>query len=135
IDTRVGDFQVQLPAEGLCNQRALVVAHASVLARSAWSVPVEIVLDGSGPRVTQIAIGPDRPLVAGEELEVIATVLDGELSGVAKVEVGFDLEGTGRFAKDPPPRPAALSPKGGWVARLPTEKMPPGRYIILVRAT
>jgi len=135
IDTRVGDFQVQLPADGLCNQRALVVAHASVLGRNAWSVPVEVVLDGAGPRVTQVAVGPDRPLVSGDELEVSATVLDSELSGVAKVDVSFDLEGTGRFAKDPPPLPAALSPSGAWVARLPTAKMVPGRYLILLRGT
>jgi hypothetical protein len=111
------------------------VAHASALGRNAWSVPVEIVLDGTGPRVTQVAVGPDRVLVAGKELEVSATVMDDDLSGVAKVDVGIDLEGTGRFAKDPPPLPAALSPAGQWVAHLPTEKMIPGSYMILLRAT
>jgi hypothetical protein len=135
IDTQVGDFQVQLPAEGLCDQRALVVAHASVLGRNAWSVPVEIILDGAGPRVTNVAVGPAPPLINGQELEVAATVVDGDLSGVARVDVSFDLEGTGRFAKEPPPLPAALSPAGGWTARLPTEKMPPGSYMILLRAT
>jgi len=133
IDTQVRDFQVQIPAEGLCNQRALIVAHASVPGRNAWSLPVEIVLDGSGPRVTGVAIRPDRPLVNGDEVEVVATVVDGALSGVAKVEMAFDLEGTGRFVKDPPPLPAALSPTGSWVARLATAKMPPGTYLILVR--
>jgi hypothetical protein len=134
IDTPVGDFRVELPAEGVCNQRALVVAHASVLARNAWSVPVDIVLDGEGPHVTQIAVGPDRPLAAGDALEISATVVDGDLSGVARVDVAFDLEGTGRFVKDPPPMPAALSSTGTWAVKLPSEKMAPGTYDILVRA-
>jgi hypothetical protein len=47
--------------------------------------------------------------------------------------MAFDLEGTGRFAKDPPPVLAALSPTGNWNARLPTDKLPPGSYLILLR--
>ena len=135
IDTSVGDFLVPLPADGVCNQRALIVAHANVSGRDAWSNPIEIVLDGSGPRVANIAVGPDRVLVSGKEVEVAATVTDGDLSGVAKVDVSFDLEGIGRFAKEPPPTPAILSQNGTWVAKLTTEKMSPGSYLILVRAT
>ncbi len=135
IDTTVSDFVVSLPADGVCNQRALIVAHANVSGRDAWSNPVEIVLDGSGPRVANIAVGPDRVLVSGKDVEVAATVTDGDLSGVAKVDVSFDLEGTGRFAKEPPPTPAILSQNGTWVAKLTTEKMAPGSYLILVRAT
>ena len=135
IDTTVGDFLVPLPADGICNQHALIVAHANVSGRDAWSDPIEIVLDGTGPRVTNIAVGPDRVLVSGKEVEVTATVTDGDLTGVAKVDVSFDLEGTGRFAKEPPPTPASLSQNGTWVAKLKTEKMTPGSYLILVRAT
>src|SRR5262249_51252802 len=76
IDAQVGDFRVELPAEGLCNQRALVVAHASVLSRNAWSVPVEIVLDGEGPGVMRVAAGGEKPLVAGQVIDVSATVRD-----------------------------------------------------------
>ena len=135
IDTPVGDYPVQLPAEGICNQRAQILAHANFSGRDAWSVPVEIVLDGTGPRLTNIAVGPGKSVMSGEEVEVMATVQDGELSGVAKIEVGFDIEGSGRFAKEPPPLLAAPGKNGSWVVRLPTEKMPPASYTVLLRAT
>jgi hypothetical protein len=135
IDNQVGDFQVRVPAEGLCNQRALMVTHARVWGRDAWGIPLELVLDGTGPRIAAVALGPDRMLLSGKELEVGATVLDGGLSGVSQVEVGFDSDGTGFFAKDPPPVLATHAQNEEWIARLSTEKMPPGYYQVLLRAT
>ncbi|HLJ09754.1 MAG TPA: hypothetical protein VKU82_01125, partial [Planctomycetaceae bacterium] len=135
IDAQVGDFEIQLPTEGLCNARLQALAHASVAGRQAWSAPVEIVLDGAGPRVTQVHVPSEAKLTSGQELEVSAFASDGGLSGIAKVEADFDLEGTGRFTADPPPHVAAAAPDGRWVARLATEKLKPGQYVVLIRAT
>lgn len=134
IDTIVSDFHIPLSTQGICNQRALIIAHASFSGRQVWSDPIDIILDGTGPRVTNLTVSSDRPIV-GEELPILATVEDGELSGVAKVEVAFDLAATGKFAKEPAPVLAARGADGIWLTKLSTEKMIPGSYTILIRAT
>ena len=66
---------------------------------------------------------------------MLATATDGDLSGVAKVEMALDAENLGHFAEEPKPVPATIDPTGRWVAQLPTDKLSLGGYQLLVRAT
>lgn len=132
--TEVGDFAVEVPAGGASNLRANVLARVQAGDAWRWSEPVEVVLDGTGPRIDSVVVRPDRDVVAGAELEVVVTADDGGLAGVEKVEAGFDVERKGRFAPSAPAVPAARLPDGGWLAKVPATA-PPGPITLLVRAT
>jgi hypothetical protein len=54
---------------------------------------------------------------------------------VGKVEIAFDLAGTGQFVAEPPPIQAVAQSPVTWFAKLPTAELKPGNYTILVRAT
>jgi hypothetical protein len=163
IDTRVADHQVDLFTDRLQNVRVLVHGRLSAAGGLGNSAPITLNIDGSPPSVNYVEISPWGGFVAaGTQLQVAVTASD-QMSGVKLVEVGFDLDGTGKFsAKAPPvvavPDPArysidlaanslsaapnarsdaALSGNARperWIATLPTEGVI-GIHTLLVRAT
>ena len=137
IRTKVGDFQVSVPPPGVRSARVNVLAELTIAGRSVWSDPLEVVLDGSPPRVFQPRLKPGPEILQGtKELEVSVLTSDDELSGVAQVEAAFDLQETGRFAPDAKPVLAALNPAAGtWDVTLPVDALSPGAYRLLLRAT
>ena len=76
----------------------------------------------------------DRTVSKGSELKLVARVVD-RLSGVKTVTAGLLRDNDGKLeAVD---QPAALLPSGQegvWRASLPTEKVEPGPYVVLLRA-
>ncbi|MCY2964610.1 MAG: hypothetical protein NT069_13415, partial [Planctomycetota bacterium] len=134
LDARAGDFTVSLPLTGLCNERPQLIAHAVLPDRETWSSPVELVLDGEGPRIKRVVVGLSQRTIVGPELEITTQATDGEQTGVARVEVAFDMAGTGEFVKEPPPVAAARGEDGRWKASLPTAELKPGQYVVLLRA-
>ncbi len=137
IVSKVDDLQVRLDPGGLRNMAVDILAHLNLQAispqarRSAES-SVRVILDGAAPEL-RIAV-PDQSVTKGNPIAVSAQTLD--LSGVEKLEVGFDLDGSSDFEE--PEVPKVLRQPGGaksWTTSLPTESLEPGRYRILVRAT
>lgn len=135
LDTHVDDYLVTLPPAGLQNAPANVVARIIVGARQRWSNVESVVFDALPPRATRIELDPDRLVVQGAELSVLSWVSDDDLSGVAKVEAGLDVQRSGQMATEPKPAEAHLDAAGRWVAKLATADYPPGQYTLLVRAT
>ena len=104
-------------------------------ARQRWSNAEPVIFDALPPRATRIELEPDRLVVQGAELSVLSWVSDDDLSGVAKVEAGLDVQRNGQLAAEPKPAAAHLDAAGRWVAKLATADYPPGQYTLLVRAT
>ncbi len=137
LASQVADLQVRLDPGGLRNMAVDILAHLNLQAispqapRSAES-SVRVILDGAAPEL-RIAL-PDQPVNKGSPIAVSVQTLD--LSGVEKLEVGFDLDGSSDFEE--PEVPKVLRQPGGaksWTTSLPSENLEPGRYRILVRAT
>ncbi len=135
IDTKVGDFIVNVPAAGLGSGRMNVLAHSVFGDQDAWSDPIEIAIDGLVPRVSAIELRPSGTVVIGEPVLVSAMADDAGLSGVAKVEAAFDLDRSGKLGAAPPPTAGALGNDGRWTIAVPTAGLSAGTYNILVRAT
>ncbi len=101
--------------------------------RQRWSDAEPVIFDALPPRATRIELEPDRVVVQGAELSVASWVSDDDLSGVAKVEAGLDVQRNGQLAAEPKPAAAHLDAAGRWVAKLATADYPPGQYTLLVR--
>jgi hypothetical protein len=117
--------------------RANILAELNIAGRSVWSEPVEVVLDGSPPRVFQPRLKPGPEFPQGtKELEVSVLTSDDELSGVAQVAAAFDLLETGSFPPDAKPVLAVPNATTGtWDLKLPAADFAPGTYRLLLRAT
>ncbi|MEI8019537.1 MAG: carboxypeptidase-like regulatory domain-containing protein [Schlesneria sp.] len=132
--TRVGDFHVRVPATGVLNANAQLLARLVVSDRTAWSRPVPVTFDATSPRVNRIRFSPPGAVVIGDKLKMTATATDNDLSGVAKVEAVFDLDRTGQFPVGAKPIAAELNPEGNWEAPIPTADIKSGQHTLLVRA-
>ena len=135
IRTRVDDVRTSLTVPKLSAARVNLMARVSLPDRETWSDPVELVLDSQAPGLSNVHLLPGRNVHQGSELEVSALASDWRLSGIAKVEVGFDLLRQGEFGEDVPPVEAVPLDNGRWAAKLPTAEIRPGHYAVLIRAT
>jgi hypothetical protein len=163
LDTRVADHRVPLLTDRLQNVRVLVHGQLAAGAHQVNAPPVTLNIDGAAPNVNFVEVSPYGGFVAvGTALDVSVTASD-EMSGVQKVEVGFDLNGTGEFSEKAPPIGAVpdparyfVDPKANplgptktpigtgddakrapterWIAKLPTDGVL-GIQTLLVRAT
>ena len=92
-----------------------------------------VFLDGAPP---ELEVDTPAATVAQGEPPAV-TVRTTDLSGVVKVEMGFDLDGSGSLEEMEKPK-VLRQPDGHrttWTAALPTGDLEPGRYILLIRAT
>ena len=135
IQTEVTDFRIEIPDPGLRNTRVGILAEVRCGKKHAWSLPVEIVLDGTPPELSNIQLQPGPVVVTGSEIQVSVEASDRDLSGLDKVEAAFDLAGLGEFAPAPPPQVASQEPGGRWMAKLATAALTPGTHTLLLRAT
>ncbi len=138
IDARVGDFKVLMNADGLKNMKVRIAVELRLanreLAENSRPVAdlVRVVLDAAPP-VFDIEV-PGRPVPRGEPVWVSSTVRD-ELSGIEKMEFGFDLQHADEFDKKIEPKVVRHANGGTWNAALPSNDLEPGHYRVLVRAT
>ena len=131
IRSAVSDWKIDVSLKDFRNRKVDLLARLVAGSRTAWSNSVPVLADDRPP-----AIEPPRNLTVreGEPLALSITATDENLAGVEKVEVAVD-PGTGQFAKDPPPSAASPGSQGRWEAKVPTDKLRPGRYRLLIRAT
>jgi hypothetical protein len=134
FDTRVSDLRIDVADSGRQSGRANVLARVMVGGAEVWSAPVEIVLDGSGPRFITAELTTDPTVAMGTEVGVTARLDDGLLSGVAQVDVAFDQARSGQFPPEGSLR-AELNASGLWTASVPTAGLPRGAYNLMLRAT
>jgi Carboxypeptidase regulatory-like domain len=132
--TRVGDFHVRVPATGVLNANAQLLARLVVSDRTVWSRPVPVTFDATSPRINRIRFSPPGAVIIGDKLKMTATATDNDLSGVAKVEAIFDLDRTGQFPAGAKPIAADLNADGNWEAPIPTAEFKSGQHTLLVRA-
>jgi hypothetical protein len=133
---QVGDFELRIPGSGYLNQRVNLLARVQAGNAEQWSEPVEIVLDAEPPRTLRVGLEPAGVAPMGETLLVSVVAGDEQLSGVAKVEVGFDIESNGRFSDELPPLPATRNEEGVWQVELPVDApLELGPTTVLVRAS
>lgn len=138
IDAQVHDFKTELMPGGLQNKRVDVVGRLLLAGRGPLSDrPVEdavpVVLDGSPPRLRVDPVA--SPVALGGPLNVAGQVED--LGGADKIEVGFDLDGSGDLEeKEVLKKLQQFSgATAAWKSSLATKELEQGRYRILVRAT
>jgi hypothetical protein len=134
----VTDFKTLLPAAGLRNKVVAVLARVNVSqpgtsqGHASDQDEITTVLDGAPP-VVRVET-PVRPVMVGEEIPV--TVLAEDLSGVAKVRVGLDLDASGDLEEaEKPLLLSQPSSSGAWSTALATKDLPPGRYTLVALAT
>jgi len=139
IDAKVGDFNFPMRTGGLKNTKVRIAGGLLLAGREPAEIhtpardAVRIILDGALP-VFAVQV-PGRPVSRGADIKVTAKVTD-ELSGVAKMEFGFDLEENGEFDKKIGPKVVRQPTEDGvWSVALPTKDLDLGQYRILVRAT
>ena len=139
IDAAAGDFRIPMSTGGLKNTKVRILAELRLADRDPAEGPalvrdyVRVVLDGASPVFELHA--PGRPVPRGVNAVISVRVTD-ELSGVDKMEFGFDLEGKGEFDKKLEPKVLRQpSADGTWTVGLPTTDLEPGQYRVLVRAT
>jgi hypothetical protein len=135
IETKVSDITIELPAGSLVSGRANVLAHALLGEKEAWSEPVEIVSDGQLPRISAVELRPSGTAIIGSDVLVSALADDLGLSGVAKLEVAFDIDRSGKFGPATKPVAGALADDGRWTAKLPTAGLASGASNVLIQAT
>ncbi|MGC3967824.1 MAG: carboxypeptidase-like regulatory domain-containing protein [Pirellulales bacterium] len=135
VKTDVHDFTLGAPSGGLQNVRVNLAARLQVGPRIAWSTPIEIGLDSACPQITCVELRPGRTVAAGTDVEVEVWSVDGEMSGTAVVEAGFDVAATGAFSEAAPPVKGEKKTPPSWIAKVPTKPLQPGPATLLVRAT
>jgi Carboxypeptidase regulatory-like domain len=131
IRSSVTDWKIDVSLKDFRNRKVDLLARLVAGNRTAWSNSVPVLADDRPP-----TIEPPRNLSTqeGQPLALSITATDEHLAGVEKVEIAVD-PGSGQFAKDPPPSAASPGNQGRWEAKVPTDKLRPGRYRLLIRAT
>jgi hypothetical protein len=139
LDTRVSDFAVPLDPGGLKNLKVNLVARLRLPNRpGAQDGPaaedrVEVLLDGAPP-VLDLYL-PAPTVQRGDDVKASVKVLEC-LSGVTKMEVGFDLDESGELEEAEKPKALRQAGSDGvWGVALPTKDLEAGTYALLVRAT
>jgi hypothetical protein len=135
IQTKVTDYRLELPLTGLQNVQVNLLGRMQAGGKESWSEPVKLLLDATPPAIDELILTPRGHVVIGKELNVAMGVTDHGGSGVQKVELAFDVAGTGEFATEPPPVGAVSQSPVTWLAKLPTADLEPGNYTLLARAT
>lgn len=135
FSSTVADHEVEIPADGLVDIRANLLARVFAGGRSAWSRPAEVVFDASGPRIERVELNPGRQALQSAELEVSAWIGEEEQSDVQTVEIAFDKDGDGEFSDGEAPTVGEIQAGPRWVAKTALAELTPGRHGLMVRAT
>jgi hypothetical protein len=134
ISTLVRDFKLDLPSGMIRAKRVNLLGRVQVNGRTAWSRPVEIVLDGVGPRIVRVELKPTMGVAVKGELDATITTNDDALSGVSGVEAAVDADGSGKFSEGNKPVEAKRIASNRWSVKLPTGEIQPGEYNVIARA-
>lgn len=138
LDTEVRDYSIELDPGGLQNKRFQLTAQLVLAGSNAQEDRVPVVLDGLPPDIKTFNTSPDasQAVIPGQKFVAQLNVAD--LSGVAQVEFGFDLNQSGDLEKEEAKilqvqaQPLA---NDVWSLELSTKDLPPGRNVLMARVT
>jgi hypothetical protein len=137
LDTEVGDYAIELNPGGLQNKRFQAAAQLVLAGKNVQGAKVPVVLDGLPPEIKEFSTTPDaaQEMAAGQS--ILAQLIVSDLSGVAQVEFGFDLNQSGDLEKDEAKILRLAQPPANdtWSLELSTKDLPPGRNMLMARAT
>ena len=135
LNTRVRDFGVPLATQRLQNVDVEVLGQFGVEDITYAVDPLTLRIDGAPPRIHRVSLTPaSGAIVTGSELQVSVWVRDA-MSGVKRVELAFDTDGTEQLTPETPLTKAFFDPLlKRWVASLATAEML-GMKTLLVQAT
>lgn len=101
-----------------------------------WSTPPRgLLIDLQPPRVTKVIPTEGGPYEWSKPITLWVEANDGDLSGVQRIEAAWSVEGSLEFGKDVKTFPAGQSPDGKWSVTMPTQGLPVGIAVAMVRAT
>ncbi len=129
----VQDLSIEVPLDNLTNQRVNLLGQVHTGQGEVWSQPVEIILDGQPPLISEVT--PVSTAVVGVPLSVEVTATDGNLSGVEKVSLVLDVSQKGEITPDAALVEAQINENGQWIAQVPTADAKPESYLLLAQAT
>ncbi|MCE9527091.1 MAG: hypothetical protein K8R36_13675 [Planctomycetales bacterium] len=138
LDTEVRDYSIELDPGGLQNKRFQLTAQLVLAGSHVQGARVPVVLDGLPPDIKSFNTTSDasQKIVPGEKFVARLNVAD--LSGIAQVEFGFDLNQSGDLEKDEAKiLPGLAQPPADdtWSLELSTKDLPPGPNFLMARAT
>jgi hypothetical protein len=138
LDTEVRDYFMELDPGGLQNKRFQLTAQLVLAGSNVQGARVPVVLDGLPPEIKTFSTTPDasQMIVPGQKFVPQLKVAD--LSGIAQVEFGFDLNQSGDLEKDEAKIVSGLAQPPAndvWSLELSTKDLPPGRNVLMARAT
>ncbi|WP_339744412.1 carboxypeptidase-like regulatory domain-containing protein [uncultured Rubinisphaera sp.] len=129
----VQDLSIEVPLNNLTNQRVNLLGQVHTGEGEVWSEPVEIILDGQPPVISEIS--PLESAVVGMPLPVEVIATDGKLSGVESVSLVLDISRKGEITPDAALIEAQKNENGQWIAQVPTADAKPESYLLLAQAT
>ncbi len=135
LKTSVRDWQVSVPTVGLSDQWGTVLARIARGPHEVWSEGTAVAFDKEGPRLSRINVSDNGETAAGQPIQITARADDQGLSGVASVSAGIDLSGLGIIGPGTIMVPAKADDDDSWSVTLPTEKLTPGAYFVVLQAT
>ncbi len=135
LKTSVRDWQISVPTAGLSDQWGTVLARIARGPHEVWSEGTAVAFDKQGPRLSRINLSGKGELAVGQPLQITMRADDHELSGVASVAAGIDQTGLGIISPTTVMIPAKADDEDGWSVTLPTEKLTPGPYVVVLQAT
>lgn len=135
LKTSVRDWQISVPTASLSDQWGTVLARIARGPHEVWSEGTAVAFDKEGPRLSRIDLSGNGELAVGQSLQITMRADDHELSGVASVSAGIDQSGLGIISPNTVMVPAKADGEDGWSVTLPTEKLTPGPYVVVIQAT
>ncbi len=131
----VGPHRVKLPITFDWNQRISAIAELHCSSKTYSSVSLPLIFDRSPPHIDSVRLLDSLPGLLGAPLAVELQVNDDDLSGTATVEGTWSTTGSLEFEQSSKPLPAVYREADRWLLAVPTEALPSGKSLLLVRAT
>jgi hypothetical protein len=135
VRSTVGDWQVMIPAAGLSDQWGTVLARIACGPHETWSDGVAVAFDKAGPQLSRVQVSDDGEPTVGQPLRITARVEDHGLSGVASVSAAIDPTGLGILSPQTVLVPGKADGADNWDVTLPTDKLLPGPYVVILQAS
>lgn len=135
LKTSVRDWQLSIPTAGLGDQWGTILTRIAHGPTEVWSEGTAVAFDKTGPQLTRIDLSGSGELVTGQPVKITTWGDDQALSGVASIVAGIDLTGLGVIGPNTVMVPAKNNDEDGWAVMLPTEKLTPGSYYVVLQAT
>ncbi|MEQ1829389.1 MAG: carboxypeptidase-like regulatory domain-containing protein, partial [Pirellula sp.] len=133
IRSNVEPHHVRLPLSLEWNRWVHAMAVLNRGSQQYFSNAIPIALDRIGPNIEAIRMLDKQPHQLGQPLRMEVKLTDDGLSGISVVEAGWSSTGELEFYEGMTIVPAVYRERDRWILNLPTDTLPSGRSLLLVR--